>query len=342
MKRKKLIVLLLFIFPFILNAQKKIITFLDETNKEPIIGLQIFSENGSFIGNPDSTGKFELDLYVLQQGKTKSILAYNSEYSSPEYKLNEVPNFIYLKKNEYIQLEPVVVTARGSKKYFTLNGFFRSWQLVNGKLIKYGDGLIEYHMPYADVNNNFDTGVKSYVTSYRTFKGDSLIQMLRIIKVPPLDGYLGVAYIPKNDVLKRERSRYVVKRSKDNSGEIYKKDKKIGFVVYDENNNPSLINTSTNSEEAEVIKTPFGKVSGKWKEIEKWIGEGNVRHPTYIFNSGKTINKTKVDGKDTNIETITEIFIDDDIIADDKKPENYKTFIVDMQIKPALLVKQHF
>jgi hypothetical protein len=254
-------------------------------------------------------------------------MVYDSNYLPIEYKINEIPNIIYLEQIRYYELEPVVIVQKRHKKYYTLKGFFRSWQLVNGKLIKYGDGVIDYHMPYAEVKNDFDTGVKSYVTSYRTFKGDSLKQKLRFIKTPPLEGYLGVSHIPKNDALKRERYRYVVKRSIDNTDEIYKEDKKIGFVVYDKNKNPSLINTSTNSEEDEVIKTPFQKVSGKWIEIEKWIGEGNRRHPIYIFYSGKTNTKTKIDGKQNSIETITEIFIDEDIIADDRKPEKYKTII---------------
>lgn len=312
-------------FPFFFYAQNTKITILDKLDKKPLIGMQILSGNGSFIGNSNSIGEFEFDLADLRQQNIKSIMVYDSDYLPIEYKIDEIPNIVYSEKIRHYELETVVIAKKGSKEYYTVKGFFRSWQLVNGKLIKYGDGMIDYHMPYADVNNDYNTGVKSYVTSYRTFKGDSLKQRLRIIKTPPLDGYLGVSRIPKNNLLKRNR-RYLVNRLKDNTGDIYIEDKKKGFVVYDENNNPSLINVSTNSEEDEVIQGPFQKVTGKWKQIEKWTGDGNVKHPTYIFYSGKIIDKTKVNGKSNIIETIHEIFIDDDIIADDLKPE-IKTFI---------------
>lgn len=323
MTLKEIIKFSLLIFPFFIYAQKSKIAFLDESSKKPIIGLQIFSENGSFIGNTNSTGEFELDIKLLQQGDIKSIIAYNSEYSSQEYKLNEVPNFIYLKKNIAIELETVVIKAGSSKKYFTLKGYFRSWKLVNNKLVKYGDGLVEYLLPYDSIKNDFNTGIKNHYTAYRTFKTDSIKNKSRVISITSYDNFLDT-HITKNDELKRGRKHYKVIKDNKTSGDIYDEGKKVGYVSYDNNNNPSEIRVSQNFEGDEAIKVLFWKLSGKSITIEKWSGEGDFRHPTYLFLNEKKIIKTRTEGNYNNVETITEIFIDDDIIYDDKKPVKYK------------------
>ncbi|WP_143031831.1 hypothetical protein [Flavobacterium gillisiae] len=308
-------------------GQKATVTFLDESSKKPIVGLQIFSENGSCIGNTNATGKFDLDIHLLQQGGIKSVLAYNADYFSLEYNLNEVPSFIYLKKNEAIQLNDVVVKAHGLNDYYTLKGFFRSWQLVNGKLVKYGDGLVEYHMPYATIENDFDTGVKNFFTNYRTFRIDSIKQKSRIIRISSLDEYLSVSFLPKNDMLKRGKNYLKVEHIKNNLGDLYDEGKKVGYVIYDENNIPAEISETRSFEGDEAIKILFWKFSGKSKQIERWTGSGNTRRPAYTFYSDKKMIKTNVKGKFNSVETVTEIFITDEIITDNKIPEKYKSFI---------------
>ena len=310
-----------------LVAQKSKIKFLNEQNKKPIIGLQIFSENGSFIGSTDSMGEYELDIKLLQQAQIKSILAYNTDYTSLEYMLSEIPPYIYLRKNDVIKLEPVVIKAHSSKEYFTLKGFFRSWQLLNGKLVKYGDGQVIYQVPYALVENDFNTGVKNYFTNYRTFRVDSIKQKSRIISISTFDDYLAVSTIPKNDLLKRGSKQYNVNLLKDSYCLVYKDEKEVGFAIKDENNNFSEINISTGFEGNESTKILFWKISGKYKEIEKWVETGNARHPSYLFNSSKIVVKTRIEGKFNDLETITEIFIDEEFVNGAVKPEKYKTSI---------------
>ena len=307
-------------------SQTKLISIVSKGYNKPLIGIQLYSDNGSFIGNSDTTGNFIFDIVALKNQNINSILFYGSDFVSVEYKIDNIPSIIVLETIRNYNLETVVIIQNKTKAKYTVKAFFRSWQLLNGKLIKYGDGIIDYHVPYADVKNNFATGVKSYKLSYRTFKGDSLKQKLKQIKVPTLSGYLGVAYIPKNDILKRNNESYEIRSKTENLSEIYETNRKVSFVKYNSENIPTEIFVNSNQENDEVMKGPFRKVYGKWIEIEKWTGNGNTRHPTYIFYSGIT---TVLDNKRNQnyIETVKEIFIQDDINTDDTVPNIYKSSI---------------
>lgn len=322
--KKQLFKLILFIIPVFMAAQKSEIVFLDEQNKEPIIGLQIFSQNGSFIANTNTKGVFELDVEILQQSGVQNIVAYNTEYFSSEYIITAIPALIYLKKNQSIQLDEITITASNLSAYFTVKAYFRSWQLSNGDLIKYGDGLVNYHIPYFDVDDDFDTAVKSYFIAYRTFKGDAVKQKSRIISVSFWDNYLAVSRIPKNDLL-QSRSSYNVKLRSEDFGSIYDENKDLGFVIYDQNKNAVEINVKHSFDDENSKKTLFWKFSGKSTRIEKWIGDGDTRRPNYLFtNSKKSVEKK---GQYNNIETVTEIFFEDTIIDGKQKPENSKKYI---------------
>ena len=318
--KKNLLNLILFFIPVFITAQKSEILFLDETNNEPITGLQIFSQNGSFIANTNAKGIFELNIKILQQSGVKNILAYNTEYFSLEYSIKEIPPVIYLKKNETIQLDDVTVIASNLSEYFTVKAYFRSWQLSNGELIKYGDGLVNYHLPYSEVESNFSTAIKSNFSAYRTFNGDAIKQKSRIISISSFDNYLSVTRIPKNDLLKR--SYYNVKLFKEDFGSIYEDNKDIGFVIYDQEKNVVEININKAFDEESSKKIVFWKFSGKSTQIEKWTGFGNTRHPSYLFKNSKKSVKKK--GQYAYIETVTEVFIEDTIIDGKQKSENSK------------------
>jgi hypothetical protein len=322
--KKKLFNFILFVIPVFITAQKSEIVFLDEQNKEPIIGLQIFSQNGSFIAHTNSKGVFEWDINILQQGGVKNIVAYNTNYFSLEYSIKEIPSVIYLKKNETVQMDDIIITASKPSKYFTVKAYFRSWQLSDGELTKYGDGLVNYHVPYAVVDDNFNTGIKSSFSAFRTFNGDAIKQKSRIISVSSRDNYLAVSRVPKNDLLKRSPN-YNVKLPREDFGTVYEDNKEIGFVIYDQNKNVIEINVNEAFDESGSKKVLFWKFSGKSTQIEKWTGDSNTRRPSYLFaNSKKSVEKK---GKYTHIETVTEIFIEDTIIDGKEKPENSKKHI---------------
>lgn len=314
------------VLPFLVNAQDIKTNILDKSDKKPLNGIQVFSDNGSLIGNSNLKGEFEFDKTHLEKSEIKSIMVYDSNYLPIEYQIDEIPAIIYLEKIKSYELEPVIIIKKLSEKYYTLKGYIRSWKLVNNKLIKYGDAIIEYHIPYEKSNNDFATGIKNYVTEYRTFKIDSVKQKSRIISISGFDDYLNYR-IPIRDILAREWKRYKLEKTKDSLYAVIEDGKNVGYTINDKYNNPAEINVNEISEGKEAVKILFWKFSGSYINIEKWVGEEDIRHLSYSFCSEKKMVETNTKGKYNAVEIINEIFINDKIIYDDIKPQNSKTSI---------------
>lgn len=319
--------ILLLSVPYFFYAQNTKIKILDALDEKPLNGIQFLSENGSSIGSSNLKGEFEFDLMIFQQYGIKSIMIYNSDYLPIEYKIDEIPNVVYLEKSENYELKPVIIIKKLSEEYFTIKGYVRSWQLVNNKLVKYGDALIEYHIPYDTLKyNDFVTGIKTFAIEYRTFKTDSIKQKSRIISISRFDSYLNYQ-IPKKDNLTRGWKQYKLKQVNDSIFSVFENEKNVGYALKDKNNNVSEINVNQSFEGEEAIKFLFWKFSGSYKNIEKWVGIDETRHLSYLFSSEKTLIKIKTEEKYNAVETINEIFIENKIIYNDKKPEKYKGYI---------------
>lgn len=324
----KFIQIILFLFPFLVTAQNTSTTILDSKTKKPLNGIQIFSSNGSLICSSDLEGKFNFDKSILKESDIKSIQIYNSEYLPAEYNLDEIPSILYLERIKSYQLEPVVITKSKSQEYYTVKGYFRSWKLINNQLAKYADGLIEYHIPY-DIKkrNNFDTGVKNYFIQFRTFISDHTKKENSKFAVHMVDNYLST-YIPIRDLMSYQNT-YKLEKLNDTIAEVYAKNKKgeyikEGYATYDQNQNVKEIKIQVSFDGTESIKVLFWKISGQFYQIEKWEGNDETRHLNYSFSSKKAMVKTKIKEKFDAEETINEIFIDPEIVYDDKKPEVYK------------------
>lgn len=106
---------ILLLLPFFLNAQNTKITILDNLGKKPINGIQILSENGSLITNSNTEGNFEFDISILKQLDIKSIMIYDSKYIPVEFKLDDIPDTVYLEKSENYELKPVIITKKNLK-----------------------------------------------------------------------------------------------------------------------------------------------------------------------------------------------------------------------------------
>ena len=318
---------ILLLLPFFLNSQNTKITILDNLDKKPLNGIQILSENGSLITNSNTEGNFEFDMSILKQSDIKSIMIYDSQYIPVEYKLDDIPNTVYLEKSENYELKPVIITKKNSEEYFTIKGYVRSWQLVNNKLVKYGDVLIEYHIPY-DLSkyNDFNTGIKTFALGYRTFKTDSIKQKSRIISISTFDSFLNY-HIPKRDDIARGGNHYKLEQVKDSLYIVFDEGKNVGYTIKDKNNKVFEVNVNKSFQGQEAKKFLFWKFSGSYKNIEKWNGEGDTRFLSYSFSSEKILVQTKIKEVYNAVETINEIFIDNKIICNDKKPEKYKNYI---------------
>jgi heme oxygenase len=69
------------------------------------------------------------------------------------------------------------------------------------------------------------------------------------------------------------------------------------------------------------------KLSASYTNFEKWTGEGDTKHLVYSFSNEKKMIETTTKGKYNAEETINEIFIDDKIIYDGKKPQKSKNHV---------------
>lgn len=309
------------LFPLLLSGQNVAVKIVGDLDKIPLMGIQILSEQGSFIFESNSNGNFEYNLAFLKNAGIKMVVFYDSDYLPIEYKIDEIPSIIYLKKIKSYDLENVFVTNPRSKKYFILKGYCRSWKLVNNKLVKYGDALIDYRIPYLKK----EASIKNYVSAYRTFMIDSIQPKSRRVSISIHDRFLD-CYLPESDILKSAPHYYKSVKEKDSLYVVLHEGENTGYAIYDRNELPAEINVSESFEKEEEIKLLIWKISGKFKNIEKWSGEGNARHLSYSFSSKKIMVKTKFEGKFNNVETVTELFIDDSIY-DNEKPVVYKSYI---------------
>jgi len=318
MKKLKLF---LFFIPLISFCQEKTIFIIDSDTKKPLIGVQVLSQEGSLLSSTDNKGQFKL--IVSNENFKETLIIYKSGYEIIEYSLKNIPHKIELRqKNEL--LEEVVIKVKVKKpKYFKIKGYVRSWQLINKKLIKYGDAMVEYLIPYKESNNDVVTGIKKYVTQFRTFKIDSIKDKSRIISFSSYD-YFFDTKIPKRDILKRNSyENYNIKTNENDISDIYKDDLLVGYVIL-KNSIPNEISIDENPKN-ENIKNALGTFTFGNKTLEKWANKGNKRFIKYFFRYNQKGLKTKLGIK--NIETVNEVFITDFSYNSDKKPRKSKKHI---------------
>ena len=324
-KLSKNLILIIYFFSITLSAQINKVIVKDLMDKKPIYGIKFFSENGSLVGCSDLNGEFEIDKSILKLSNINSLMINEFDYAPIVYKIEEIPKVIFLEKVKINKLDEVVIVKKLSEKYFTIKGYLRSWKLINNKLVKYGDALLEFHIPYENTNNDFNTGIKNYALQYRTFRIDSIKQKSRIISIGQ-DSFLD-SFIPNRDLLTRGSKRYKTEQKNDSLYSIFEENKNIGYAIKSKLNVVNEVKISEKYEGKEALKLLFWKFSGGYEGFEKWTTNNQTRHLSYLFSNEKTIIETRIKAKYNAIETINEIFIDDKIIYNDKKPIKSKKFI---------------
>lgn len=312
----------LLVLSFYCFSQEKEVIFIDSESNFPIQGIQIFTDRGNFIGSSDINGSLFINTKSLQDFNINSIYTFNDKYSTRIFQINNLPFKCSLSLRKEISLDEVIVSKKTNKEDVVLKGFFRSWQLVNNKLVKYGDGVIYYKIPNNEEINDFNTGIKKFIENYRTFKIDSIKSKSKIISFRGLDDYLSVD-IPIRNIIERLSNIYSVKKINDYYSDVYEGDSKIGFVKYNDNF-PTELNIKHNFEDNEKIKILFWKFSGSYNNIEKWRQLNDKKYLKYLFYNSKNIKIDK-EKKEINIETTTEIFIDDTIYEIKELPKIFKS-----------------
>lgn len=319
---KSILYLLILLSPSCIFAQSAKLVILDRADKKPIHGIAVLTESGSLIGSTNEKGEFIFDSASFGELSIKKLMFYNTAYQPAELSVVSLPEVIYLEKIKVNNLNAVEVTGKRTEKYFTLSAYVRSWKLSNDKLVRYGDAIIDYQVPFKRSASTFYLEKEKHIKAYRNFKMDSIKPKSKIVSISLGDGFFRDK-LPNRDMVS---SMYSAKKVKDSLYDVYDEQQKIGYAVYDENNLPAEINTGRSFEGDEAIKIAlWWKLAGQSKNIEKWTGTGETRRPVYLFSDRKMLVNAK--GKSSTQEVITEIFIDDIIRYNAVKPEKYKTAI---------------
>lgn len=315
---------ILFFVTFQSFAQDVDITILNKSNNQRLVGVQVLSRDGGLLLSSNVNGQISRQL-LIKTG-INSIVIYDPDFEIMEYKIEDIPEVIYLVEKAADQLEEVVINVRKKdNKYFKVRGYARSWQLSNGLLVKYGDAIIEYNIPYDNNGNDMATGIKKSIIAYRTFNTDSTKQKPWGLVISGYDPYFEVN-IPSRDILKRQSYKeFNIEMNSDSIAIVFSENKNVGYVRYDENNAPIKINIIENINSEEEIKNIFFKYTYSSSDTEKWVGEGSERHLSYSFSSEKKIIESKLEN--TILETVNEIFIDDILTYFMDKPKNAKKHI---------------
>lgn len=322
-KRMKVVLyLILLLSPCSIFAQNIKLVVLDRSEKKPLNGISVLTENGSLVGSTNEQGEFWFDSASFNESNIKKLMFYNTDYQPAELSVISLPAVIYLEKIKINDLKAVEVTGKRAEKYFTLTGYVRSWKLINDKLVRYGDAIIDYQIPFKRGKSSFYMEQSKYIKAFRNFRMDSIKAKSRIISISMTDGFFRDK-LPSRDMIS---SIYTAKKVKDSLYHVYDEAENIGYAIYDKDNLPAEINTGRNFEGDEAIKIAlWWKIAGKSKNVEKWAGTGETRHPVYLFSDRKILANTK--GKPNTEEVVTEIFISDPIIYNAVKPEKYRTAI---------------
>ena len=318
--------IILLFFPLILFSQKTNIIVKDFATKAPII-VQIFSDNGNYIASTNIDGRYEFEKKDISNYGIKKLLFINSDYETEEFIVDEIPNVILLRKIKFKEIAQINLVAN-KKEYYKVRGYFRSWRLLNNKLVKFTDGIVETKIPYDTLKNknNFTTKTDNYFISYRNFLENNTKEKNTYIRLS--DGILNYS-IPKYHKLKGLDNYYKYQKINDSVSRISIREKEKdnlekGYVIYDGLHHPTEIQTNVEFKDDKQIKILFWKLSGSFKNIEKWVKDGNLYRPSYLFSSKKALIKNKISNQFDNEEVISEIYIDDNIIHNEEIPQKHK------------------
>lgn len=316
--------LIIFTFFFSQNfhSQNVDLKILNSENK-PYSGVQVFTDLGNLLGLSNTEGVFEFNKKELVEMNVEKIILKTDETDIYECSLENIPKIIQLNRKEKEVLIPEVILSKKSFNYFTVKGYIRSWQLNNNKLVKYGDGIVEYHIPNDSLKPKKE--IKSYPLNYRTFTADSISKKTPFVSISFNPEFFSIK-IPKDDPITMYPNFYKKVLVKDSLYNIERRNEKAGYLISDKNNKPIeiQISSSFNQDELKDIKIGFWKISGADQTIQKWKNLKKYRYPKYILSNFKFLVKNKKGIKKNMTEIVTEVFIEN-ISFSDGKPTNYKS-----------------
>ncbi|MFZ4107001.1 hypothetical protein [Flavobacterium sp.] len=312
MKTKIYILIILSINNLTFSQIRKII-IVDESNSEKINEVKILSNSGVVIANTNANGEINLDISFLKKENVSEIETSHFLYETKKLNLNKLLDTIKL-ETKFNLLNEVVIKRRKEDKYYKTKAYFRSWRLSNNKLQNYAEGIKEVYIPFESSKSN-----KEYFVQYISYK-DTLFSKNYIDISFGGDGYL-FTKIYSEDYYNRYKKLYTLKKKTENQSDMLEDNSNVGYINYDENGQIIEINKK---DVAENIKILGKTLNYKNYTYEKWKNTEN-RHLSMSRNT--IIKDIKSKNKSLIIETVTEIYIEDEEYFSDEKPTKYKNIV---------------
>ena len=311
---KILIAAILLLTAFDAVSQVRRLTIVDAENKEPINNVRLLSENGNILNTSDSKGIIFLKLKSPQEKNATMVETSHFLYTRYKENLEQIPDTIKLIPKANLLEEVIVTKKKNGTRYYKLIAYFRTWRMVNNKLQNYVEGTKEVHVPYDHSNSN-----KEYFTQYVSYK-DSLYHKNYIDISFGGDGFLYTKIYP-NDYFTRHKKLYNLVQSSENYYDLMEGGAKVGYVKYDDTHQISEVNKK---DIAEDVKLLGHTINYRDYSYERWNNSGN-RH---LSMSRNTIKKEIKGANSTHaIETVTEIYIEDEEFERLEKPTKYKNAV---------------
>ncbi len=294
----------------------------DEVNENPVQFAHIIDKNGNVITVSDYYGHFSIGKNVLTSLSNVIFISHISYYEQRirTDKLSSENDFIIRLQPGVTTLPGVVIKQSKNKKkdktYYVLSSYFRGWQIEEGILKYYYDGLVDYIIP---INEN--KKYQYFVKQYRVFKNDSLIDLENKKAVSISIGFGGVPGVWRsfsiNDITKftklldcrsEDTIKYILQNITD-KGEIVN----VGTVITDTSGTVKKFETFLDRKNY-YFDEPINLLGHNWNEVERYNSTeyaetNNVIHEKYEKSFYKVHFKKKKEKQFKLIENHKEYFI---------------------------------
>ena len=129
--------------------------FQDSISQEMIPLVEIYGEKGNFIGNTHADGTIsDMVLKKIKECKTSQLILYHIAY---EQKVVDVETFL---SSKHIKLIPRTiflqeVSVGVPQNFLNLKVYYRSYQIDDGEVTLYADGIADYFFPLKTQFENY-------------------------------------------------------------------------------------------------------------------------------------------------------------------------------------------
>ena len=293
----------------------------DEVNENPVSYAHILDRNGNVITVSDYYGHFNIGRKVLTSLSNVIYISHISYYEQKfrTDKSSSDEDFIIRLKPSVTTLPGVVITYSKNikdKTFYVLSSYFRGWQIEEGILKYYYDGLVDYIIP---VNEN--KKYQYFVKQYRVFKNDSLIDLENKKAVSISMGFGGVPGVWRsssiNDITRftkilefqsEDTIEYILQNTTD-QGQVVN----VGIVITDTSGTVKKFESFLDRQNY-YFDEPINLLGHTMNEVERYTSTeyaeaNNVIHEKYEKSFYKVHFKKKKEKNYKLIENHSEYFI---------------------------------